>query len=465
MARPRHRNPTALAAVSVCAALVLAACGSGSGFGISDAEKSTPGGDGTVRATGVGAFSQPVANLDDAGDILFRIGDKFFTEPWTVAPGAEPTRDGLGPTYLAASCAACHVADGRGSMPGASSDRGSPILRFIDARGDGTTLDAYAVQLQTSATEGVLHEATIDVTWQPVGGFYSDGTPYTLQRPAVELSDESFGSLGDHHATSVRVAPPLIGVGLLEAVAEADIVKNADPDDLDGDGISGVASRVVPLGGSDPVLGRFGLKANVASISDQTALAYLFDMGITSPPLPNENCPQVQLACKNAASGGSPEISSDRLDAVIFYSQTLAVPARTGMADASVVAGEKLFESLDCSVCHIPRWQTGSHTVDALSDQTIIPYTDMLLHDMGSSLTDGRSDGTASATEWRTAALWGLGMTRSVNPDAGFLHDGRARTIEEAVLWHGGEASVSRDGFVALSESDRERLLIFLKSL
>jgi CxxC motif-containing protein (DUF1111 family) len=188
-------------------------------------------------------------------------------------------------------------------------------------------------------------------------------------------------------------------------------------------------------------------------------------MGITSPSLPNQNCPTIQIACAEAGSGGSPEISRDRLDAVIFYSQTLAVPARKGVSDASVVEGEEIFDSLRCSACHIARWTTGEHSVTALSKQTILPYTDMLLHDMGAGLSDGRSDGTASPSEWRTSPLWGLGMIRSVNPDSGFLHDGRARTIEEAVLWHGGEAAVARNGFVALDAADRERLLIFLKSL
>ncbi len=446
-------------------ALALSGCGSGSSFGASDAEKAAPGGDGTVRITGVGAFSQPAANLDDVGAVVFRIGDEFFTEPWTSAPGPEPTRDGLGPTYLSASCAACHVADGRGSAPSSSTSESFPILRFVDDNGKDVTADAYGIQVQTQAIDGVLSEAIVEVRWEEVSGAYVDGTPYTLRRPVVTVRDEMFGSIGSLHARSVRVAPPLIGVGLLEAISASAILENADPEDLDGNGISGVASRAVPIGGGESVLGRFGLKSNVASIADQTAFAYLFDMGITSPSLPSQNCPTIQVACAEARSGGSPEISGDRLDAVIFYSQTLAVPARKGVSDASVVEGEEIFDTLGCSACHIARWTTGEHSVLALSEQTILPYTDMLLHDMGGGLSDGRSDGTALPSEWRTSPLWGLGMIRSVNPDAGFLHDGRARTIEEAVLWHGGEAAVARNGFVALDVADRERLLIFLKSL
>lgn len=449
----------------VCAAVAVTACGSGSGFGTSDAEKSAPGGNGTVQIAGVGAFSQPAANLDAKGAATFRIGDEFFTESWTRAPGPDPTRDGLGPTYLAVSCAACHVADGRGSAPGTLLDRGSPILRFIDGEGAGTSIGPYALQVQSKAIDGVRAEARVEVRWEDVAGSYPDGAPYLLRRPSVLVTDEMFGPLAFSHATSVRVAPPLIGLGLLEAIPETAILENADPGDRDGDGISGVASQVMPIGGTDTVIGRFGLKANVASVADQTALAYLLDIGITSPPLPDQNCPIVQIACGGAPGGGSPEISGERLDAVIFYSQTLAVPARKGVADASVVEGEDLFGSLGCSACHIARWETDSHALAALSNQTILPYTDLLLHDMGEGLSDGRSDGTASPTEWRTAPLWGLGMIRSVNPDAGFLHDGRARSIEEAILWHGGEAAASRNGFVALDVADRERLLIFLKSL
>jgi CxxC motif-containing protein (DUF1111 family) len=149
----------------------------------------------------------------------------------------------------------------------------------------------------------------------------------------------------------------------------------------------------------------------------------------------------------------------------VFYAQTLGVPARAGVDDESVIAGEQLFDSIGCTACHTTRWETGAHDVESLSHQVIYPYTDLLLHDMGEDLSDGRTDGTATASEWRTAPLWGLGLVRTVNANAGFLHDGRARTIEEAVLWHGGEASVSRDRFVELSSRDRTLLLLFLKSL
>jgi len=291
---------------------------------------------------------------------------------------------------------------------------------------------------------------------------YPDGVAFALRRPSVDVRSLSFGPLaGD--SSGIRLAPNLIGLGLLEAIPEAAIRANADTEDVDDNGISGVAPEVFSEGVS--VLGRFGLKSNVATVADQAAIAYHFDLGITSPRFPAENCPEEQITCTDAASGGFPEISAERLAAVVFYAQTLGVPTRVGVDDESVIAGEQLFDDIDCTACHTRRWETGIHEVESLSHQVIYPYTDMLLHDMGEDLSDGRTDGTATASEWRTSPLWGLGLVRTVNPDAGFLHDGRARSIEEAVLWHGGEGSTSRDLFVELSAQDRTFLLLFLKSL
>jgi CxxC motif-containing protein (DUF1111 family) len=221
----------------------------------------------------------------------------------------------------------------------------------------------------------------------------------------------------------------------------------------------------VDLATGQPSVGRFGLKSNVATLVDQASLAYLLDMGITTPLFADENCPEVQTACAAMPSGGTPEISEDRLAAVVLYLRTLGVPARTNLDDASVAAGAALFAELGCAGCHVARWKTGDHPLAAVSNQTIYPYTDLLLHDMGPELSDGRIDGDASATEWRTTPLWGLGFVKAVNSDAGFLHDGRARTIEEAILWHGGEAAAGQTRFLSLDAAQREQLLHFLRSL
>lgn len=449
----------------VALAVVATGCYGGDGYNDYTKGPSAPGGATSVAEYGPGAFSHPAANLTDLEKARFRIGDVFFTEPWSAAPGSNPERDGLGPTYLATSCAACHPADGRGSAPGTPGDQGSPLLRFTDGEGHAAVLDAYHIQLQTYAVDGVDAEGWFDIEWDMVPGSYPDGAVYELRRPVVTVGGGVFGRLDGLAASGVRVGPSLIGLGLLEAIAEEDIRANSDPDDFDGDGISGEVSVVdSPTLGSS-VLGRFGLKANVASVEDQTAVAYLLDLGVTTGIHPVENCPTPQIACAEAATGGSPEISADRFADVVFYTQTLSVPSRAFAEDESVVEGEALFVDLGCTSCHIRRWETSDHEIGAVSNQVIYPYTDLLLHDMGEGLSDGRTDGVASASEWRTAPLWGLGLTRSVNSDAGFLHDGRARTIEEATLWHGGEAEAARTAFTALSAGNRELVLIFLKSL
>lgn len=462
MSRFRRLHAVTRVILVTCLAVVASSCLDGERYGESGGGPSAPGGDTTVTNRSVGAFSQPAASLSDAEVSLFRVGDSFFTEPWSPAGEGNADRDGLGPTYLTTSCAGCHSGDGRDAPPVGTDQGGTPIIRFAEPSGGAVVLDAYGVQLQTLAIHGVPAEGVVEVEWFDEEFAYPDGVVYSLRRPSVDIPAPSFGPLaGD--LSGIRIAPNLIGLGLLEAIPGKAIRANADGEDIDDDGISGVASEVSSEGAS--VLGRFGLKANVATVAEQAAIAYLFDLGITSPRFPAENCPEVQTTCREAPSGGFPEISAERLAAVVFYAQTLGVPARTSVDDESVIGGEHLFDDIGCTACHTRRWETGAHEVESLSYQVIYPYTDMLLHDMGEDLSDARTDGTATALEWRTAPLWGLGLVRTVNADAGFLHDGRARTIEEAVLWHGGEASVSRDRFVALSAEDRMLLLLFLKSL
>jgi CxxC motif-containing protein (DUF1111 family) len=444
-------------------AAVLGAC-SGRSYGDYGVGAAFPGGEGTVANYGPGAFSQPAANLDDEYLARFRIGDVFFTEEWGPAGYSGDERDGLGPTYLASSCAACHPADGRSDAPATPGSVSQPILRFVDGDEMASRLDAYGFQLQTAAIDGVPAEGKLQVSWRELPSAYPDGTPYSLREPIIEVHGEQFGSLDGVVATGVRVGPGLIGLGLLEAIPDSAIGALADPDDHDGDGVSGRVHVVTTLGG-EVAIGRFGHKANVATIADQTAIAYLLDLGVTSPSIPDENCPAPQVACAAAESGGSPEISANRFADVVVYASTLAVPGRPSAGDGGVTEGEDIFTGIGCAACHVARWETGEHPIDALANQTIYPYTDLLLHDMGPGLSDGRADGLAGPSEWRTAPLWGLGLVRSVNASAGFLHDGRARTIEEAVLWHGGEGMRSRDAFVSLSAADRQRVIQFLSSL
>lgn len=462
MSRSRPSDSARGVLILASAMVLVSGCSGDGGYSDFFDGPAAPGGEGTVIDKGVGAFSQPAANLSDADRALFRVGDSFFTEPWTPAGEGHEDRDGLGPTFLATSCAGCHVGDGRGAPPLADGAPGTPIVRFSDTRGRGVVLENYGVQLQSRAIHAVPVEAMVEFEWVIENGTYSDGAEFTLRRPVAIVEQLAFGALPSP-VSGVRLAPGLIGLGLLEAIPESVLRANADAGDVDGDGISGVASEVTVDG--EQVLGRFGLKANVATVAEQVATAYLLDIGITSPRFPTENCPAAQDACHQASSGGSPEISAERLAAVVSYAQTLGVPARVGLEDESVLAGERIFDGLGCATCHTTKWETGAHDIEALSYQAIYPYTDLLLHDMGEGLSDGRSDGTASPREWRTAPLWGSGLVRTVNPNAGFLHDGRARTLEEAILWHGGEGGASRDRFVRLPAADRTVLLLFVKSL
>lgn len=459
-----NRRTANIAALLVVSVMAVAGCYNGDGYNDYTRGPSAPGGATSVDEYGPGAFSHPARNLSVAEVSRFRIGDTFFTEPWVDAPGETAERDGLGPTYLAASCAGCHIADGRSSSLDNHPDDSIGVLRFTDGHGAQANLDDYREQIQAFGVPGVPAEGSFEVSWVEEAGTYPDGSTYTLRRPVVRATG-TYSDISDRSALSPRLAPPLIGLGLLEAIPEEEVVAMADPDDANGDGISGRAHYVTSVGSGTEELGRFGFKANVATVEDQTAIAYLLDIGITSPLFPTENCPSAQVECLAAPSGGEPEIGRERFDDVVFYTQTLAVPSRPFAEDESVVAGSELFEEIGCVACHVAKWETGDHAISAVSGQTIYPYTDLLLHDMGPGLSDGRSDGDATATEWKTPALWGLGLTRTVNSAAGFLHDGRARSIEEAILWHGGEASGARTGFVALSAEDRHLVLVFLKSL
>jgi len=415
-----------------------------------------PGGETTVEASGTQAFSLPASNLDAEGLARFRVGDRFFTDPWLAAPAPQDDRDGLGPTYLADSCIGCHVAVGKAPAPQGDVVRGA-LIRI------GRSGGSYGPQIQDHSVGAVPAEAQIAVWYREEVGTFEDGTGYTLRRPVLDVRNQAFGDVAE--GGSVRVAQHLIGLGLLEAISAEAIQRAADPEDADGDGVSGRASVVGSGALNQETLGRFGWKATAATVADQTAAAFHQDMGITSALHPEENCPPPQTACAAAPTGGSPEIGESRFAAVVFYTQTLGVPARRRVEDPAVIAGEALFHSLGCTACHTVVVTTGDHDVGAVAGQLIYPYTDLLLHDMGAGLASGHGEGSASAREWRTAPLWGIGLVSRVNPAAGFLHDGRARTLEEAVLWHGGESAEARDGYRTLDASDRRRVIAFLESL
>ena len=428
------------------------------------------GGKTTQDAANRHAYSLPAANMPPDRVQDFFLGSRLFKTRWTVAPGTPTALDGLGPTYIRDSCSGCHVRDGRGQPPGdVAGDNGTIILRISipggAPSGEPRPHPVYGGQIQNRAIDGIPPEGHITVTWHPVAGRYGDGTPYTLTKPIYRVKDPGFGALDGNILFSPRVAPSVFGLGLLAAVPDEMLAASADPDDADGDGISGRLNIVTDRVSGAMRTGRFGWKANQPSLEQQNATALHSDLGLTTPLYPEENCPAAQSACRAADTGGTPEVPQAFLNKLTFYMETLAVPARRDRENPNVRRGETLFLSIGCAACHRPTLTSGPHPNPIVANQNFAPYTDLLLHDMGEELADGRPDFRASGREWRTPPLWGLGLIPSVNKHHRLLHDGRADGPAEAILWHGGEAKESRESFRNLPAADRAALIAFLNSL
>jgi CxxC motif-containing protein (DUF1111 family) len=435
------------------------------------------GGDTTVYATGHNAFSFPAANLTDAEQTRFVIGNSFFKRNWVQAPASTKVRDGLGPHFIARSCGGCHVNDGRGGPPHDEEQAVGLLIRLslpgVGAHGGVVPEPTYGDQFNNAAVQGVKPEGKVNITYSERKGVFADGTPYALQQPHYSFSDLAYGPMAKDVLISPRIAPQIIGVGLLEAIDAADIVANAQQQAAEKGPIKGVINHVWDAPAGRMLPGRFGWKANVATIAHQTAGAFNGDIGITSSVFPVEACTAAQqdcLASPRGAQGKSPEIDDKTLGDVVFYQATLAPPARRAPDDAQVLHGQKLFAEAQCSTCHRPSYVTTASvnpqfSSTALNRQTIHPYTDLLLHDMGDALADGRPDGQANGRQWKTPALWGVGLIKDVNSHNRLLHDGRARGVLEAVLLHGGEAEASRDRVLKMSQPERDALVKFVESL
>ena len=428
------------------------------------------GGDTTAFTTNRNAFSLSARNLTNMERRMFEVGDSFFNQNWVTAPASTDARDGLGPTFNAASCSSCHTLDGRAEPPKDNDDTERGLLFRLsvpgtDATGAPLGDPHYGGQLQDRAILKAQPEGRFKTDWREIHGTYGDGETYTLLKPEYSFDEFAFGALHPEIMVSPRIAPVAFGVGLLEAIPESDILANADPDDEDSDGISGRANMVWDARRQLTMLGRFGWKANVPTVEQQVAGAFLGDLGITTPLFPDENCPPAQTDCIAAPNGGEPEIPDFRFDRVTFYNRTLAVPAMRDVDDIQVRQGAGLFLKAGCNTCHTPKHTTGETDIEALSGQVIFPYTDLLLHDMGDGLADGRPDFLADGNEWRTPPLWGIGLVDNVNGHTRFLHDGRARNLAEAILWHDGEGRAAKEAFRNYSREEREALLRFLNSL
>jgi len=442
-----------------------------------DALGEAVGGATTVYATGRNAFSFPAANLSDAERTRFFIGNSFFKRNWVEAPSSTRKRDGLGPHFIARSCGGCHTEDGRGAPPAPGEQPVGLLLRLsvpgAGSHGGVRPEPTYGDQLDNAAVQGVKPEGKVVITHRDVRGRFGDGTPYTLRKPEYGFRDLAYGPMAKDVLVSPRVAPQLIGVGLIEAIDEAEILANAREQAAMAGPIKGAPNRVWDEPSRRTMLGRFGWKANVASIAHQTAGAFSGDIGITSSVFPEEACTPAQKDCLAAPRGGEgqgPEIDDATFGNVVFYQATLAPPARRAPSDPQVLRGQALFHAAQCSACHRPSYVTKAGpdpamTSKALEGQRIFPYTDLLLHDMGEALADGRPDFAANGRQWKTPPLWGIGLIKDVNGHTRLLHDGRADGVLEAILWHGGEAEASRRRVLGMSRVEREALVKFVESL
>lgn len=440
----------------------------------------------SLASVNLNSFSHFSENITFAEEETFKLGNALFQKLWVSSPSSTQASDGLGPLYNARSCQTCHIKDGRGHPPEGAADASSMFLRLarpattpedeaaLKTFGEMSLPDPiYGRQLQDLAVPGLKAEGRMVITYRQEPVTLAGGEVVMLRRPTYAVTDLAYGALDKTTTLSPRVTQPMVGLGLIQAIHAADILALADPDDADGDGISGKAAIAIDPKTGKQALGRFGWKAQSATVRQQSADAFAFDIGISTPevPLHQGDCMPAQAACLERPDGvqkrlGDVEAPPPIMDLVTFYAENLAVPARRKASFAETLAGKRVFYETGCVSCHQPKFVTRRDAENkAHAFQLIWPYSDFLLHDMGEGLADGQAVGVANGREWRTPPLWGIGLTKTVNGHTFFLHDGRARNLTEAILWHGGEAKAARDRFTALEKQDRDALLTFLESL
>jgi CxxC motif-containing protein (DUF1111 family) len=419
-------------------------------------------------------YMQPVPGLTHSQLQKFKAGEKQFKAPWVVFPllGGEW---GLGPTFLANACVGCHVQAGRGrtfDQPGAIAFHQLLRLSLPGEGADGGPLPHpnYGDQLQVFGVNVGLKEnlkpgeAELYVDWLDESVTLPDGTQVALRKPSIRIEKPNFGPIDANVLTSLRNTQVVFGMGYLEAVTEADILALAEVQRTQG--LNGRPNYVRDDIGQRTALGRFGWKANQPSVRQQIAAAFHGDMGVTSSLYIEENCPPVQTACRAMPPGNRPELLDYSWDELNFWSVALDAPPARDQDNPQIIRGRETFEKARCAQCHVPEMRTGDYPLlPAISKKTFRAYTDLLLHDMGDGLADGRPDFKAGPRDWRTAPLWGIGLSAQVNGSTNLLHDGRARNVLEAILWHGGEAKASRDLFAGLSKQERDDLIAFVNSL
>lgn len=405
-------------------------------------------------------LSQAYGDLSEEGKERFILGKSFFRIPWVEAPSATTARDGLGPLFSANTCISCHPHNGAGSVYGSSGEISrSLVTRFslknqVDSKNGFVPDPIYGAQLSVNGVKGVPYEGKPTLLYEAVMSIYPDGEHVELRRPIAGVKELGYGALHSDAVIANRLAPALVGMGLFDQISDEEILSREDAEDKNGDGISGRANRVFDPRSGKTVIGKFTWKASAPSVRHQVAAAFHHDMGLTTSLFPRKNCTESQKECLNALRGRDVlDVTDERLDAVTFYVNHLRLPKPSANPK-----GKALFGQIGCTSCHTP-------SMTLVNGKTIEPYSDLLLHDMGEELSDGRREFDADGREWRTAPLWGIGKRTLILNQRNYLHDGRARTIEEAILWHGGEAQGAKEKFRTLSHSERRCILEFLEGL
>ncbi len=437
------------------------------------------GGEMTVKRLSKRSFVYPGKGASKKEQLDFWTGFSLFRDPWVIAPSTTADRDGLGPLFNARSCIACHRAGARAEMSvaGESLPKALIIRLGFDKPNMNHNNNVYGGQIQPRFTQ-FMHgkltsvprgEAWLQLDYQAINGQFADGEVYQLQQPSYALTRLDYGELPEHALPSPRFAPNIFGAGLLDAISDQDLLAQEDSEDVNQDGISAKYNRVVDIKTGNVELGRFGFKAKHPNLAQQVAAAFRDDIGITNSYFPLDSCTKQQTLCQQASKLGghqAVEIPDKLLDLVISFNGLLGVPPARSLAKPKKQQGQQLFHQLGCAQCHTPSYLTDKNYSEAsLANQTIWPYTDLALHDMGDGLADGVYEFAANGNEWRTPPLWGIGLQKTITGQQRFLHDGRARTITEAILWHGGEALPAQTRFTQLTKDQRQALLMFLKSI
>lgn len=445
-----------------------------------DTRELKPGGDMTVKRLSHNTFIGVGGNVDRINELEFWSGFSFFRDPWVVAPASTTGRDGVGPLFNTRSCITCHHDGGRGPMSPVGLHKPSSLLIRIGSTVEGVNAvdPNYGGQIQPrsitllnkSVAEQPQGEAMLDLQYETLKGQYADGSSYELIKPSYTLSHFSHGPLAANLGLSPRYAPSIYGMGLLDAISDKDLLAQEDINDADNDGISARYNRVVDrITNEQQAIGRFGFKALHPSLDQQVAAAFVGDIGITSPLFPDENCTKVQVGCQQVAKIGHPtglEAPERVMRRVNAFSAYIGVQPARRLTSKTVQKGRTLFYQTGCNACHTTSYTTDKdYALKELANQKIWPYTDLALHDMGEGLSDGITESDANGREWRTPPLWSIGLQKELSTTARFLHDGRARSIEEAILWHGGEATTSQQQFIQMTKAQRDSLLAFIKAI